>query len=519
MKFNKFANTVVALAVGITSLLNSGGSVLAKSNYNSLQQEQQVNEQQTDEQQTDEQQMAAYIPEYPDAVPDPVELIDAASIEAQPAELQLEFRILEVKALDMTNPECFLGTGKDQISLGGIALSRYGLNKIDFTNVGEFCDGDRRDFRQNPWVFTTFSLQDFFNTPSVTFVMAERDSKGGKEKFRDKLAEEEYQRVRTSVEKDLDPTELVASSLDSNNPEDFEATLKKVLRDVVKTIVEDLFKQLWDWLVSVVSGTPDDIFKPKTVTVTFESVNARWSGGVISPPAEITLSEGTGTYRIIYDWHITVSPMAMNGVDVSNNEMVNGSDVSIWGVSPWLRVAIAFQPLFWTKPGAIQSANAVNFVAYHSNKCLDVAGQDIKDGALMQQRTCINADAKSQVYSIRRMGYYYQIVANHSGKCLEVTGGSSDNGINVIQSSCATSVRKHQLWIARPVGSNFQFIAAHSGKCLEVRKDQQVMLSGAAVQQWDCLGFRQTNQLWHIALPAKPVVVPQQKVYLPLIQR
>lgn len=90
----------------------------------------------------------------------------------------------------------------------------------------------------------------------------------------------------------------------------------------------------------------------------------------------------------------------------------------------------------------------------------------------------------------------FQIVASHSGRCLDVDrGGGTNNGARVQQWDCVGVNQTNQLWSLRPVGDAFQIVARHSGKCLDVDSNG-AMSDGTKIQQWDCLGTNQTNQLW-----------------------
>ena len=95
----------------------------------------------------------------------------------------------------------------------------------------------------------------------------------------------------------------------------------------------------------------------------------------------------------------------------------------------------------------------------------------------------------------------FQIVAAHSNKCLDVTGGTgaTANGISVQQWDCLGTSQTNQIWRMIPVGNAFQLVAAHSGKCLDVTGGTTATSNGARVQQWQCLGASQTNQLWRVA--------------------
>lgn len=85
-----------------------------------------------------------------------------------------------------------------------------------------------------------------------------------------------------------------------------------------------------------------------------------------------------------------------------------------------------------------------------------------------------------------------------SGKCLDIhLGNIGRNGAKVQQWDCKGSRQTNQLWTLKPMGKYYQIVSAHSGKCLDVHLGD-IGRNGAKVQQWDCKGSRQTNQLWTI---------------------
>ncbi|MFF2847591.1 RICIN domain-containing protein [Streptomyces sp. NPDC058001] len=103
----------------------------------------------------------------------------------------------------------------------------------------------------------------------------------------------------------------------------------------------------------------------------------------------------------------------------------------------------------------------------------------------------INPTASSHVVALNddlalvpaSAGYNY-IVNRHSGKCLTVDGNSSRNGAPVNQYSC---VHKHnQQWRASTQNTGFQLQARHSGRCMSVKGGSK--RKGAPVIQWNCNG-------------------------------
>jgi transposase InsO family protein len=83
--------------------------------------------------------------------------------------------------------------------------------------------------------------------------------------------------------------------------------------------------------------------------------------------------------------------------------------------------------------------------------------------------------------------------------CMDVRDVSYLNGALIQMYQCLGPNQTNQRWYLFYVpGSGtpgvYQIVAAHSGKCLDV-KDYS-MSDAAELQQWECLGYNQTNQLW-----------------------
>lgn len=93
----------------------------------------------------------------------------------------------------------------------------------------------------------------------------------------------------------------------------------------------------------------------------------------------------------------------------------------------------------------------------------------------------------------------YIIVADHSGRCLDVIGGpaATGNGVRVQQWDCLGPAQTNQLWYFTEMGDgSYNIWAAHSGKCLDVVGGTGAIGDGTDVQQFSCLGPAQTNQRW-----------------------
>jgi hypothetical protein len=97
------------------------------------------------------------------------------------------------------------------------------------------------------------------------------------------------------------------------------------------------------------------------------------------------------------------------------------------------------------------------------------------------------------------------LVAVHSGKCLDVVGGptATGNGVPIQQWDCLGSTQANQIWnIQNEIYAGgyyyYNLVAAHGGKCLDVVGGPTATGNGVPIQQWDCLGSDQTNQQWRL---------------------
>jgi Ricin-type beta-trefoil lectin domain-like len=94
-------------------------------------------------------------------------------------------------------------------------------------------------------------------------------------------------------------------------------------------------------------------------------------------------------------------------------------------------------------------------------------------------------------------GPYQLRLSDDTSKCVDITGVSQANGAYAQLYDCLGAQQYNQQFYFYAVSGLFQvyqIVAVHSGKCLDVEGASQS--AGARIQQYDCLGYGQTNQLW-----------------------
>ncbi|WP_162907061.1 RICIN domain-containing protein [Allorhizocola rhizosphaerae] len=125
------------------------------------------------------------------------------------------------------------------------------------------------------------------------------------------------------------------------------------------------------------------------------------------------------------------------------------------------------------------------------------------DGRAVQIGKAVTSDGRP------RLGVQVtsNLVAAHSGRCLDVTGGTdaTGNGVPVQQYDCLGSAQTNQVWSFENetvVGGDYYYniVAAHSGKCLDVTGGNGATGNGVPVQQYDCLGPAAANQQWRMVV-------------------
>jgi hypothetical protein len=132
-----------------------------------------------------------------------------------------------------------------------------------------------------------------------------------------------------------------------------------------------------------------------------------------------------------------------------------------------------------------------------SRLCLDVQGASSADGAILQQSTCktpVGSGAANQQFQTQAVSGGYLFVALHSNKCIQIQGGSLVDGAIAQQLTCTGAA--NQLWqlslvSTNPNGSsNYLIRNVNSAKCLRAAP------TGSPVTQQTC-NSASTQQVWH----------------------
>lgn len=94
---------------------------------------------------------------------------------------------------------------------------------------------------------------------------------------------------------------------------------------------------------------------------------------------------------------------------------------------------------------------------------------------------------------------YIALVNVNTGMCLTVAAEAGDaNGASVIQLPCTNPLSDAQLWyLQRFANGDGQLVNLLHEKCLDVPA-ADVFMNGTKLWVWDCMGPRQLNQLWSI---------------------
>jgi len=103
--------------------------------------------------------------------------------------------------------------------------------------------------------------------------------------------------------------------------------------------------------------------------------------------------------------------------------------------------------------------------------------------------------------SVDRLSHYgVNLRPMHSGKCIDIHAPQwTENGARVQQWQCLGAHQANQLFTLIPAGDGYYQITGTYGndhKCLDVKDDSNS--NGATVHQWECRGFGKDNQLWRL---------------------
>jgi hypothetical protein len=95
---------------------------------------------------------------------------------------------------------------------------------------------------------------------------------------------------------------------------------------------------------------------------------------------------------------------------------------------------------------------------------------------------------------------YYQIRARHSNRCLDVPFASFNNGVQLQQYDCNGAPQQNQLWTivpTVPASGTFRIVSANNAKCVDALNAGTMNLT--AIQQYTCnVGGNQANQVFYI---------------------
>jgi hypothetical protein len=231
---------------------------------------------------------------FPDALRMPADALRAPRalhgpgglIPLQPS-TKVGIRVHKVRCVDETNPEWL---GDDEIALGGTTVDETGdTHKVaEFMVRNDFDDNEQKVYSP-PKVFTRFSLLEGTAWPKryfVTFVLAEKDM-GGLADFLNKLLD----KVKSEVISALGAA--IGGAIGASG-----GPVGAIIGAVVGWVVGQVFEWLKAWW-------SDDVFPPKTVSISVPSQNASWAGGKKdSAEGTLTFVGHGGTYALTYDWFL-----------------------------------------------------------------------------------------------------------------------------------------------------------------------------------------------------------------------
>jgi hypothetical protein len=131
----------------------------------------------------------------------------------------------------------------------------------------------------------------------------------------------------------------------------------------------------------------------------------------------------------------------------------------------------------------------------NSSKCVDITGVSYANGAYAQLYDCLGGGQYNQLFFfdlVPGTSDRYQIKAEHSGKCLDVTGVSQDPGARLQQYDCLGYTQTNQIFATLYFGTDYWITATHSWQNVT----WQGLFNGAAVFQFGAVDAR-----WVIVRP------------------
>jgi Ricin-type beta-trefoil lectin domain/Ricin-type beta-trefoil lectin domain-like len=130
------------------------------------------------------------------------------------------------------------------------------------------------------------------------------------------------------------------------------------------------------------------------------------------------------------------------------------------------------------------------FVFRHSSKCLTLNENKNVNGQALIQWSCFDPNPGfGQVLTMVPFdnGSYFELKINSTNKCIDVTNGSGADGAWLQQWECLGANQANQLWQIVPIAGQpnwFAALAKHSGKCMDVTGGSTA--DGPRIQQWSC---------------------------------
>ncbi|ACQ81186.1 hypothetical protein Bcav_2941 [Beutenbergia cavernae DSM 12333] len=215
---------------------------------------------------------------------------------------ELRLNVSRVKAADETGtwPEW----GSDDIYLAAVTVdSRLVVNTVDEVRIGEFDDGDARDFSPAK-TLARFRLDDgvYPRAYVAAVVLAERDNGEAIPEFLTALTK--------SVKENL-PTERDRRRRRQGPAADDAASGFEFLGFTGKELATIAWKGVQEAWKVYKKIRADDIFLPKTLYVDIDGEDHRWDGSRRSPLEKLRLAAHDGVYWVGMHWAIADgSPVA-----------------------------------------------------------------------------------------------------------------------------------------------------------------------------------------------------------------
>lgn len=215
----------------------------------------------------------------------------------------LQFSILEIKCLDETSNEVPEWVGEDDMALGGTVASKFGVDKINYRNAGDYNDKTTRQFTD--WVFAEIPFDPATDHARVLLSLVERDPGGGKEEHLEKLVNHEFTLTKQQVITDFLTLLDEASGASGRQQSDaaffpgFEALLGLALETAVDIAVTHLINHLWQILIA---SFDDDIFTAQAVdSPDFTDPAIATSG---TSTGQVRFDGHRGAYQVTYQWKL-----------------------------------------------------------------------------------------------------------------------------------------------------------------------------------------------------------------------